>query len=440
MERARRILGAFVALFAVSVVAGPAARAQTTAAADTANDPVRALVDRLDLEKYKATIKGLTQFGDRRQGTDRNRAAVDWIEAQLKSYGCTPTERIIYTYTTQQRGGGRGRGGDTTRADSAAGRAGRAGGGGAGGRGQARPPGSVVGIGKAANPAQGGGRLWGVRTQTSVNTDSLKQPDAKLRALNAQPATDGERQEVYCTKVGKTHPDEMYIVGGHMDGHGWGEAANDDGSGTALVMELARVFSQPDVQTDRSIRFILWNNEETGTNGARAYIAQRQALQGKEEPAGSGKYPEPKWLGMIQHDMMMFDHGMPRPDGTINPEQRPEADVNIEFQSSSKFADGAQKLAWFFQSANEKYAKDYPAKVGQHMTNTDSGPFQDIIPAISLRENERGEQIGAGWDPHWHQPTDRYSTFSDKDFRLGLNAAQTTLSAIALLTGGSVKK
>jgi hypothetical protein len=47
------------------------------------------LVGRLELERYKATIKGLTQFGDRRQGTDRNRAAVDWIEAQLKSYGCT---------------------------------------------------------------------------------------------------------------------------------------------------------------------------------------------------------------------------------------------------------------------------------------------------------------------------------------------------------------
>jgi len=419
MERARHSLGASFALLVVAVA--PAAHAQRggNVAIDTANDPVFALVDRLDLEKYKATIKGLTQFGDRRQGTDRNRAAVDWIEAQLKSYGCTPTERITYTYTTLQRGGG---------------------GGGGGGRGPARPPGSVVGVGKSATPAQGGGRLWGVRTQTGVNTDSLKQPDTKLRALNAQPATDGERQEVYCTKVGKTHPEEMYIVGGHMDGHGWGEAANDDGSGTALVMELARVFSQPDVQTDRSIRFILWNNEETGTNGARAYIAQRQGLQGKEEPAGSGKYPEPKWLGMIQHDMMMFDHGAPRPDGTLNPEQRPEANVNIEFQSSSKFAEGAQKLAWFFQTANEKYAKDYPAKVGQHMTNTDSGPFQDIIPAISLRENERGEQIGAGWDPHWHQPTDRYSTFSDKDFRLGLNAAETTLAAVALLTGATLKK
>ena len=66
-----------------------------------------------------------------------------------------------------------------------------------------------------------------------------------------------------------------------MDGHGWGEAANDDGSGTALVMELARVFSSPDVQTERSIRFALWNNEETGLNGARAYVEQRAGAAGQ---------------------------------------------------------------------------------------------------------------------------------------------------------------
>ena len=370
---------------------------------DTLNDPVRIMVTRLGLERYKATVKGLTQFGDRRQGTDRNRNAVDWIEAQLKSYGCTNTERITYDYKTPPRPAARG----------------------------PRPPSDV---------AQGGGRLRGFRARTGVNTDSLAQKDPKLRALNSQPATDGQRQEVYCTKVGTTHPNEMYIVGGHMDGHGWGEAANDDGSGTALVMELARVFSSPDVKTDRSIRFILWNNEETGLNGARAYVAQRQALQGKEEPAGSGKYPEPKWLGMIQHDMMMFDHGMPRADGTMSPDQRPEADVNIEFQSASKLADDAAKLAWFFRTANERYATDYPADVGPHMTNTDSQPFQDIIPAISLRENERGSQIGAGWDPQWHQVTDVYATYSDKDFRLGLNAAQTTLAAIALLTGATLAK
>ena len=245
---------------------------------------------------------------------------------------------------------------------------------------------------------------------------------------------------VYCTRVGTAHPDEIYIVGAHMDGHGWGEAANDDGSGTALVMELAHVFSMRDVETERSIRFALWNNEETGSQAARAYIAQRGPMQGKEDPPGSGRYPEPKWLGMVQHDMMMFDHGMPRADGTVSKEQRPEADVNIEFQVSSKMAAESQKLAWLFEAANEKYATDYPAAVGSHMTNTDSGPFQDLIPAISLRENERGVHIGAGWDPQWHQPTDLFATYTDKDFRLGLNAAQTTLGAIAQLTGATVKK
>ncbi|MFY7950528.1 MAG: peptidase M28, partial [Gemmatimonas sp.] len=90
--------------------------------------------------------------------------------------------------------------------------------------------------------------------------------------------------------------------------------------------------------------------------------------------------------------------------------------------------------------ANSRYATDYPAQVGPHMTNTDSGPFQDLIPAVSLRENERGTQVGSGWDPHWHQPTDLFKTFSDADFRLGLNAAQTTLGAVGKLVGATLKR
>ena len=155
---------------------------------------------------------------------------------------------------------------------------------------------------------------------------------------------------------------------------------------------------------------------------------------------GSGRYPEPKWLGMVQHDMLLWDHGMPRSDGTANPDQRPEADVNVEFQSAAKQADESMKLAFFFRTANERYAADYPAAVGNHMTNTDSDSFMDVVPSISLRENERGMHMGAGWNPHYHQPSDLYSAYSDKDFRLGLNAAQTTLGAIAQLVRATVKR
>ena len=391
------------------------------------DDAVVSMVRQLDLEKYKATIKSLTEFGDRRQGTERNRRALDWIEAQLKSYGCTNTERMQFDYTQAPP--------PTPGAAPAP-------------RRNLIPSG---GLGGAAG--QGGSTLFGKRAKTGVNTDPQLQTNEKLRALNAEqtPVGTSQRENVYCTKIGKKNPDEMYIVGAHFDGIGFGEAANDNGSGTALVMELARIFSSPEIETDKSIRFVLWNNEETGLNGAYAYVAQRKNLQGIESPKGSGKYPEPKWLGMIQHDMMLWDHGMPVPqldahgkqvmDAEGKPvyvspkEQRAEADVNIEFQSTSKQAEGAAKLAWFFRAANDKYATNYPAAVGFHMTNTDSVPFMDVVPAISLRENERGMHIGAGWNPNWHQPSDVFSTYSDKDFLLGLNAAQTTLSAIAILSG-----
>jgi Peptidase family M28 len=386
-------------------IASPNASAQ-----GQSRDPISVLVRRLDLERYKASIKGLAQFGDRRQGTERNRAAVEWIARELASYGCT-VERLHYVY-------------DRPAEPSS----------------PARTPAPITIPSGEFRAGLGGARLRGVVLPTIPNNDPDAQTDPALRALNAQLPTPGPREEVYCTKIGTTHPDEMYIVGAHMDGRGFGEAADDDGSGTALVMEVARVLSGPDVTTERSIRFVLWNNEETGHNGAKAYVQQRAALQGREDPPGSGRYPEPRWLGMIQHDMMLWDHGLPNADGTVSAEQRAEADINIEFQAASKLAGEAMKLAFAFREANETYATDYPATVGPHMTNTDSTEFMDLVPAVSLRENERGAEIGAGSNPHYHQATDRYAACSDKDFRLGLNAAQTTLAAIAKLAAATLKK
>ena len=76
--RIRRIaLVAFVIADAALAQQGPRDRAAST---DPRDEAAKALVGRLDLERYKATIKGLTQFGDRRQGTERNRKAVQGYE------------------------------------------------------------------------------------------------------------------------------------------------------------------------------------------------------------------------------------------------------------------------------------------------------------------------------------------------------------------------
>src|SRR5262245_9566897 len=78
------------AALAVVVLAAPVAGAQTT---NAPSDEVRTVVGRLELERFKAHVKGLTQFGDRMVGTQRNRDAIDWLDRQLRSFGYSNVER-----------------------------------------------------------------------------------------------------------------------------------------------------------------------------------------------------------------------------------------------------------------------------------------------------------------------------------------------------------
>jgi hypothetical protein len=305
--------------------------------ANVASDQVRTVVGRLEPDRYKAHIKGLAQFGDRLQGTARNRDAIDWLEKQLRAFGYTNVER--------------------------------------------------------------------------------------QRFISAS----GPLENVYATKVGKTVPGEMYIVSAHMDGRGGGEAADDDASGCAVVLELARVLGMPDVQTNRSVRFIFWNNEEFGMDGSGTYAQQRAPLQGTAR--------EPKWLGIIQHDMMMFDHGMPP-----GPSQSPHADINIEYQQTSRVAAESAKLAAALQTANRLYARDYPSTIGTNMAGTDSIRFEDLVPSVSVREAERITGIIRGSNPHHHEPTDRYESYKEEDFRFGFTSAKTTLGALGELAGVSLTR
>ncbi|MFF0342279.1 M28 family metallopeptidase [Kribbella sp. NPDC004875] len=64
----------------------------------------------------------------------------------------------------------------------------------------------------------------------------------------------------------------IVMVSGHYDTVPGAPGANDDGSGTVLTMELARVFSR--IPTDATLRFALWGSEEQGLIGSRYHVAQ----------------------------------------------------------------------------------------------------------------------------------------------------------------------
>lgn len=242
------------------------------------------------------------------------------------------------------------------------------------------------------------------------------------------------RENIYATKVGATRPDEMYMISAHFDGRGGGGGADDDGSGTALVLQAARVFAAADVETEASVRFILWDAEEVGLVGSTAYVQDRVARQGREDPPGSGEFPEPVWLGIVQHDMILFDHGIPPQD-----DQRQGADIDVEYQVASAQTRDSRALALALRDLNPQLALAYPAQVGNDMCCTDSWPFRNFTAAVSVRENRRRSEIGNGSNPHWHQPTDVFATYSDADFRLGLDALRTTVGTIATLAEVTIR-
>jgi len=72
---------------------------------------------------------------------------------------------------------------------------------------------------------------------------------------------------------GSEKPKEIVLIGGHLDSWDLGTGAIDDGSGVAMVMETMRLIHQSGLKPKRTIRCVLFMNEEFGLSGARAYFA-----------------------------------------------------------------------------------------------------------------------------------------------------------------------
>ena len=71
---------------------------------------------------------------------------------------------------------------------------------------------------------------------------------------------------------GSERPDEIVVIGGHLDSWDLGTGAIDDGAGVAMVMETLRLLKQMNVHPKRTIRAVLFMNEENGLRGGRQYF------------------------------------------------------------------------------------------------------------------------------------------------------------------------
>jgi carboxypeptidase Q len=125
---------------------------------------------------------------------------------------------------------------------------------------------------------------------------------------------------------GTDRANEIVILGAHLDSWDPGVGAIDDGAGVALVMGVAKLISELDTKPRRTIRVVLFANEEFGTSGSRTYTTAAQAesvrhVLGFEADFGAG----PVW----------------RLSSRVNPNQLPVVEQIFRATAPLKLARGA---------------------------------------------------------------------------------------------------
>src|SRR5436305_3876801 len=149
-------------------------------------------------------------------------------------------------------------------------------------------------------------------------------------AMDAHMEPDADAANVIGEIPGSEHPEEIVVMGGHIDSWDVGEGAQDDGAGIMATLEAAALIQKLGLKPRRTIRVAFWVNEENGGRGGQAYVrwagdsirnhvAAIEMDEGAETPVGIGYGPEPT-------------PSRPEPGAPAGPERK----LTAEEQSSMK--------------------------------------------------------------------------------------------------------
>jgi carboxypeptidase Q len=89
--------------------------------------------------------------------------------------------------------------------------------------------------------------------------------------MNARTLPDVPSRNVVAEIIGSEFPDEVVVLGGHIDSWDVGQGAMDDGGGSVAAWEAVRLMKELGLRPRRTVRVVLWTNEENGTAGGLGY-------------------------------------------------------------------------------------------------------------------------------------------------------------------------
>lgn len=95
--------------------------------------------------------------------------------------------------------------------------------------------------------------------------------------MSCQQFDDVESYNVIGEITGSEFPSEYIVVGGHLDSWDLGDGAHDDGAGVVQSMDVLRLLKESGIKPKRSIRVVLFMNEENGLRGGRKYAEVAKA-------------------------------------------------------------------------------------------------------------------------------------------------------------------
>ena len=95
--------------------------------------------------------------------------------------------------------------------------------------------------------------------------------------LGCRMLPDADSANVVADVRGREKPDEIVLLGAHLDSWDLADGANDDGAGVAMMMEAGRLIAQLRPAPRRTVRIVLYMNEENGSAGGKGYAAAHAA-------------------------------------------------------------------------------------------------------------------------------------------------------------------
>lgn len=119
-----------------------------------------------------------------------------------------------------------------------------------------------------------------ISTKGAEQLSALLKDDADLKfymRMTCETRPDVLSYNVIGEIKGSEKPDEIIVVGGHLDSWDVGEGAHDDGTGCVQSIEVLRLFKEQGIRPKRTIRAVMFMNEENGLRGGLKYAEEAKA-------------------------------------------------------------------------------------------------------------------------------------------------------------------